>query len=59
MRAERLRRLLVARRDLLAEIGEARRTAGSASASTIAALSLATMSFGVPFGTQRPCQTEM
>src|SRR5580704_189114 len=34
------------------------RRPGSAKAATAAALSLAMMSFGVPFGTQRPCHIE-
>src|SRR4029079_15009827 len=33
--------------------------AGSASASTVAALSLAIISFGVPFGAQKPNQPDM
>ena len=33
--------------------------AGSASASTVAALSLAMMSFGVPFGAQKPNQPDI
>jgi predicted MFS family arabinose efflux permease len=35
------------------------RTVGSAIAVIAASLSVAMMSFGVPFGTQRPYQTEI
>ena len=56
---KRLRRLLLARRRGKAEIGEALAAiAGSASASIIAALSFATMSFGVSFGAQSPYQSD-
>ena len=34
-------------------------TTGSANAFTTAALSLATISLGVPFGAHSPCQNEM
>jgi hypothetical protein len=52
-RAERLRRLSLARENLLSEIGKAR-PHRSASASTAAALSLPTTSFGVPLGAKSP-----
>jgi hypothetical protein len=48
-RGETLRRLLLARGDVEAELGKTR-SCGSASACTIAALSFATTSAGVPLG---------
>ena len=57
--AQRLRRLLLAREDFLAGSASLARVAGSASASTTAALSLSMIGFGVPLGTQSPCQSEM
>ena len=56
---KRFRRLLVAREYLLADVGEPLRTVSSASAATTAALSLFTISCGVPVGTHKPCQNEM
>ena len=55
---ERLRRLLLARRDLLAEVGEPLPHRRIGERLTTAALSLAITSVGVPFGTQKPYQTD-
>jgi hypothetical protein len=57
--AERLRRLLVARRNLLAQIGESPAHVRIGYGLDDAALSLAMTSLGVPLGTQNACQTAM
>ena len=54
-RAKRLRGLLVARWQLLPQLGQPMLTVESPRASRTAALSLAMISCGVPLGAQSPC----
>ena len=54
---KRRRRLLVARHDVVADVGQPLLDARiRASACITAALSFATISFGVPLGAHMPCQ---
>src|SRR5262245_38430562 len=56
---KRFRSLLVPREYLLADVGEPLAYRRLGERSTTAALSFATISFGVPLGTHSPCQNEM